>query len=117
VRFLLDENLPTEAGEVLIEHGHDVIHVADTPLRGHSDEDIVREANASDRVLITHDLGISEPQNRPRTGLVLIRVPPRLVRRLTPVLVKSYVATLAESELRGRVTSISPGQVRSRPME
>ncbi len=55
MRLKLDENLPSEAVEILREAGHDAESVLDERLGGSSDPDIARVCGREDRSLITLD--------------------------------------------------------------
>jgi predicted nuclease of predicted toxin-antitoxin system len=40
MRFLVDENLPIDVGQLLQHAGHDVLHVAQSPYRGGTDDEV-----------------------------------------------------------------------------
>ncbi|MBI2303593.1 MAG: DUF5615 family PIN-like protein [Chloroflexi bacterium] len=68
MRFLLDENLPRQMAEVLRDQGHDLIEVADPPLRGSEDVLIWQKAAQEGRILITETsiFPFREPRPRPQ---------------------------------------------------
>ena len=84
MRFLLDENLPTSAAELLRQAGHDVAAVAGSPLRGLPDPAIIDICNEQERILITLDQGVFHPPSRLKTGLVLLKVRNELAPILVP---------------------------------
>jgi predicted nuclease of predicted toxin-antitoxin system len=55
VRLLLDECLSTRLAPLLIEAGHDVIHVSDRDLAGRVDEEVLAAARDDGRVLVSAD--------------------------------------------------------------
>ena len=56
MRFLLDAQLPRRLAKRLAESGHDVVHTLDLPLANRTpDREIIRLADAEDRVVITKD--------------------------------------------------------------
>jgi predicted nuclease of predicted toxin-antitoxin system len=55
MRWLLDQGLPRDAARLLNEAGHDALHVGDLGMSATSDTEILAEAKATDRVLVTLD--------------------------------------------------------------
>jgi len=92
MKFKTDENIPSQAVELLRSAGHDTATVLDQALGGQPDHDIASACKAEDRVLLTLDRDFSDirtyrPADHP--GLVVLRptrqsVPEvlRLLRRL-----------------------------------
>jgi predicted nuclease of predicted toxin-antitoxin system len=117
VRFLLDENLPTSAAEPLRQAGHDVAAVAGSPLSGLPDPAIIQVCNEQARILITLDQGVFQPPTQLKTGLILLRARNELAPILMPELLKEFISEASEAQIAGRVTVISPGLTRSRPLE
>jgi hypothetical protein len=56
VLLLLDEHVPRALARALAQHGLDVLHVADTPLRGLPDEALLAEASRIRRALVTYNV-------------------------------------------------------------
>jgi predicted nuclease of predicted toxin-antitoxin system len=78
VRLKLDENLPYQLVEVLIDLGHDVDTVPDEHLAGRDDHAVWAAAQAARRFLVTQDLDFSDARKcAPGThhGLLLVRLP------------------------------------------
>jgi len=117
VRFLLDENLPTSAADPLRQDGHDVTAVAGSPLSGLPDPAIIQVCNEQERILITLDQGVFQPPTQLKTGLILLRVRSELVPILLVQMLREFVAVADEAQLVRHITVITPGQVRSRPLE
>jgi predicted nuclease of predicted toxin-antitoxin system len=55
MRFLIDECLSPEVGEVLIEHGHDVVHVRDLGMQQATDREVLDRARDERRILVSAD--------------------------------------------------------------
>lgn len=55
MRFLVDENLSPRIAELLSEAGHDAAHVREAGAAGSSDSEVMRIAQAQDRVVISAD--------------------------------------------------------------
>lgn len=54
-RFLLDENVDSEAAAFLRQKGYNVRRSAEAGLAGHPDENVLALAFREDRMLLTHD--------------------------------------------------------------
>jgi predicted nuclease of predicted toxin-antitoxin system len=57
VRFLLDENLSPRICGLLVDAGHEAVHVRDLGMSGASDPDVLARAAADGLVLVTADRG------------------------------------------------------------
>jgi predicted nuclease of predicted toxin-antitoxin system len=55
VRFLVDESLQRHVADLLVDHGHDAVHVSDIRLRGAPEEAVLAAAEEDERILITAD--------------------------------------------------------------
>ncbi len=76
MRFKLDENLPLEAAEVLINAGHDAHTVYQEKLNGASDSEISAVCKNEQRILITLDTDFCNILNYPPKeypGIIVIR--------------------------------------------
>jgi len=77
MKFLLDEDLPRSCSEVIKNHGHEVIRVVETGLRGQSDTDVGRYAREHNLCLITGDFGFGDIRNYPpsqHSGIVVLEL-------------------------------------------
>jgi predicted nuclease of predicted toxin-antitoxin system len=93
VRTKLDENIPVSAGELLRSAGHDVDSVVDEGLAGATDSNVLAEATARDRLVITLDRGFADARVHPpgsHAGIIVLRVedqsPPAIVREIEELL-------------------------------
>jgi predicted nuclease of predicted toxin-antitoxin system len=55
VKLLIDESLQRDLARILIEVGHDAVHITDLGLGGATDEDVLAHANADGRIVVTAD--------------------------------------------------------------
>lgn len=69
MRFLLDECLSERLAPLLVDAGHDVVHVAERDLAGRVDDEVLAAAVDEDRVLVSADTDFGELLAR--TGAVL----------------------------------------------
>ena len=60
MRFLLDECISARLAPLLIEAGHDVVHVLDLQLQGHPDIEVLSSARDDARILISSDTDFGE---------------------------------------------------------
>ena len=116
MKIKLDENLPTELGELLSRLGHSVDTVHDEGLCGHSDSDVWRAAQAEERFLITQDLDFSDARRyRPGThsGILLVRLREPTRRRLLDRLAGAFQANDIRS-WQGCLVVLSESRIRVR---
>ncbi len=113
MRFLADESCDYSVVRALRETGHDVIAVAEGPLRGADDDKVIETARADRRILLTEDKDFGQlvfAAVRANAGVLFVRYPhaarPALARA-----VLDLVGTRAES-LYGAFAVIEPGRVR-----
>lgn len=95
--LLADENIHPDVIQYLREQGHDVHSVYETGLVGHSDSDVLRVAQQSGRVVISHDSDfgtITLAQSEPFTGIVFLRP-----GHIAPNFTIQTLRTLAERQI------------------
>ena len=93
MKFKLDENMPTSAGALLRQMGHDAHTVFDELLNGEADEKIADSCREESRILITLDTDFSDIRAYPLkdyAGIVLLRPrrqsEPQVIKMLETVL-------------------------------
>ncbi len=77
MRFKIDENLPVEIAEVLINVGHDAKTINDQQLQGIRDPVLINVCKNEKRVLITLDTDFSDIRTYPPqdfSGIIVLRV-------------------------------------------
>ena len=78
MRFLIDEDLPRSAGDLLRQYGHEAIDVRDIGLRGSKDPEIAAYAQKNGLSLLTGDFDFSDIRKYPPkqyNGLVDLKIP------------------------------------------
>ncbi len=76
-QFKIDEDLPVDAGRVLIAAGFDATTVIDKELGGKADDVIAQSCRDEGRALITMDLGFADIRAFPPadySGLIVLRL-------------------------------------------
>jgi predicted nuclease of predicted toxin-antitoxin system len=75
--FKVDENLPTEVANLLVEAGHSASTALSEGLGGASDEAVHAAANSERRVLVTLDIGFADIRTYPPAesqGIIVLRL-------------------------------------------
>lgn len=75
MRLLLDDNLGFSVLAALTERGHDVVPVAGPDDRAANDEEVLAEARAAHRILVTMDEGFAGVDPAGSPGIVVISLP------------------------------------------
>ena len=88
MKFKIDENLPVEFAELLLEAAYDAVTVAAQALQGRDDSTVVDVCVQEERVLVTLDLDFADirmypPQDFP--GFIVLRVSHQDKQHLTEV--------------------------------
>jgi predicted nuclease of predicted toxin-antitoxin system len=77
MKFKIDENLPVEIAELLINAGHDARTVNDQQLQGAKDPVLINICKDEHRVLVTLDTDFSDIRAYPPeefSGIIVLRV-------------------------------------------
>ena len=77
MKFKIDENLHTDAAELLRQHGHDARTVYEQGLQGEADNDIASVCQQEQRVVLTLDLDFSGIRHLPPAdypGIIVLRL-------------------------------------------
>ncbi len=77
MQFKIDENLPVEVADLLINAGHDAKTVNDQQLQGASDPVLIKVCRSEHRVLVTLDTDFSDIRAYPPeefSGIIVLRV-------------------------------------------
>lgn len=116
MRFLANENFPLDAVEALRKAGHDVVWIR-TEAPGSSDEEVLRQATAESRILITFDKDFGELAFRTglpaSCGIVLFRIQCPSSAHVAQVAVK---ALASRSDWSGHFAVVEDSQIRIRPI-
>ena len=113
MRFLIDENLPTDVVDVLQSAGHEVIYVPHTSLRTSPDGTLNEFALQGDYVIVTRDLDFPLRESASVPGVILTRAPDHFRRREIGEVMRRFLLDDGNfAAVRGRVTVVSPGRSR-----
>lgn len=118
MHFFLDANLPVSTKEIFARYG-EVWHAADVGLAKASDEKIARWSRERDAVLVTKDLGFSNPHLFPagaHHGLVILRVPSRYTAKQIKGVLRHFLTEATVDDLPGTITLVEPRRVRRRTL-
>jgi len=116
MNFLADENVEKPVVDTLRRDGHDVLYLCEITSRT-IDEQILQQANAESRILLTNDKDFGELiflQGKSTEGILLMR----FVSDKSSIkvhFVESLMRTHAD-RLRGYFTVLSEGKLRRRPL-
>lgn len=118
-RFKIDENLPTNARDVLAEAGHDAVTVLDQGMRGQPDERVREVCRAEGRVAVTLDVGFADiralaaagPEGHP--GVIVLRLGQQDADTVLDVLGR-LIPLIDREPLDGRIWVVDETSVRIR---
>ena len=114
--FKLDENLPSEATEVLLAAGHDALSVLDQALGGQPDSRLAEICHNERRAFVTLDLDFSDIRTYPPgdySGIVVLRLGRQEKSHVVRIL-ELLVPMLNEEPLAGKLWIVSETTVRIR---
>jgi len=114
MKFKTDENLPTEAADLLRSAGHDAVTVGEQRLSGAVDSTVASVCERERRALVTLDLDFADIQTYPPghyPGFVVLR----LARQDKTSVLRAISRTLpllASDQIAGRLWIVEEHQVR-----
>ena len=115
--FVIDEDMPRSTGPALAARGYLVKDIRDFGLRGADDEIVFRFAQEHRAVLLTGDLGFSNPIRFPlggHCGIVIARFPNEISTVEVNRQLLDQLTTLTDGEYSGHVIVVEVGRVRIR---
>lgn len=116
MRAKLDENLPSEAADLLRAAGWDCDTVHQEGLAGAADGRVAAACQAEARVLLTLDLDFADIRAYPPSeyeGIVILR-PAKASRRQVTALVARVIPVIAAEWVGRRLWIVEPGGIRVR---
>jgi predicted nuclease of predicted toxin-antitoxin system len=117
LRFLVDENLSERVAELLVENGHDAIHVRAIGLATADDEVVLARAEAEGRVLVSADTDfgalLAGAGMRARSVILLRLATQRRAWSRAALLLANLPQVEADLDA-GALVVIEAGRVRSR---
>ena len=114
MRFLVDECLPLDIGDTLIEEGHGCLHVLESALRSSADETLWRLAAEQGRIIVTADLDYPLAELPRPPGLILLRLPDTFSREQIAARFRQFVREGGLAAAEGSIVVIERDRVRSR---
>jgi predicted nuclease of predicted toxin-antitoxin system len=114
VRLFLDQMFRVELATRLRAEGHDVVRAGEFGLQRADDADILAQAIAQQRVLITLDGHFGDWAVLPlasHSGVIRLRIRPRTSENALQVLLP-LLDRRTETDFRNRLVIASPGRVR-----
>lgn len=116
MRGKIDENVPTEAVDLLRQAGWECDTVYDEALGGAEDPQLIDRCRVEGRVLFTIDLDFADIRAYPpsdQVGIVVFRAP-KPSRAAVLALVQAAIPVLASEWAERRLWIVEPGRVRIR---
>lgn len=116
MKFKADENIPSEAVELLRRSGHDAASVYEQSLGGRSDGEIASVCKREDRILITLDTDFCDIRTYPPAdypGLLVLRLAKQSVPEVNRIMLRVLEA-LRNEDCRGQLWIIEPERIRIR---
>lgn len=119
MKFKIDENLPNECADLLVEAGHEAQTVHAEGLQGAPDSQVVVYCQEEDRILITLDRGFGNltaypPKRYP--GFIVLQ-PHRQDRNAVLVLLRQAIAVFSVKPLQHHLWIVEEARVRIRGSE
>jgi len=115
VKFKLDENFGARTQNIFRAAGHDVSTVDSQELCGCSDSRLFEVCRTEGRCLVTLDLDFSDVTRFPpgrAAGVVILRLPQNPTLPVLESLVDSFLRSLGNNLLTGRLWIVEPGRIR-----
>jgi len=115
-KFKLDENMPTEATNVLRDAGHDAVSVVDQQLGGQPDDSLAAVCQQEGRVVVTLDLDFGDIRAYPPAdypGIIVLRLA-RLDRQRVLSVMRRLVTLVDQESLVGKLWIVDESSVRMR---
>ena len=116
MRVKLDENIPSRAGAILADAGHDVDTVVDEGLAGADDPTVSAAATVEERLVVTLDRGFGDIRRYPpgsHAGILVLRVDDQAAPAVARA-VEQLLESVVLDELAGCVSVFRDGDLRVR---
>jgi predicted nuclease of predicted toxin-antitoxin system len=116
MRLLANENFPLDAVEALRTDGHDVAWIREDS-RGAPDEQILRRAQAENRIVVTFDKDFGELAFRSKlpaqSGVILFRITPKSSQHIAQTAVQ---ALASRDNWTGHFSVVEDSRIRMTPL-
>lgn len=117
--FKIDENLPIEVAQILVQAGHDAVTIHDQKMAGEPDPRVAAVCQAEQRALVTLDLDFADIRTYPPhefSGIIVLR-PRTQAKTLVLSLVTRLVPLLESERLVGHLWILDENNLRIREGE
>lgn len=115
--FLIDENLPTSLAEIFMNRGYSVECVRNQKqLQGQPDEVVFNYAVEKDGIIVTRDLGFTNPlrfELSKLKGIIILRFPNDISIKILKIEVARLIEEFKDKDFQQLVV-VEPGSVRIR---
>jgi predicted nuclease of predicted toxin-antitoxin system len=119
VRFLVDQNLSPRLAQLLVDAGHDAVHVQSLGLHTAPDTTVLARAANESRVLLSGDTDLGALlaiEHRREPSVILIRRERPRRAEAQALLLLGLLDRLAAPLDNGAIVVIEPSRVRIRPL-
>jgi predicted nuclease of predicted toxin-antitoxin system len=116
ILFKVDENLPVELAELLVEWGHEAKTVWDEKLQGTNDDVLIDICRDEKRVLVTLDIDFSDIRAYPPEeyeGIIVLRIGSQSKKNVLNVF-QRIEPLFSHEPIKGRLWIVEPDVVRIR---
>ena len=117
MRFKVDENLPRDVADYLVQCGYDAVRVDEQGLAGVADPGVAAVCLVERRAIVTLDTDFMDIRRFPPehyAGILVLRPHRQTITRILS-LTRRFVALLASEPLLGKLWIVDEGRVRIRP--
>lgn len=114
MRFKIDENLPIEVAEMLLNEGHDALTVLDQQMCGDTDDQIAAVCQRERRIIVLLDLDFANIRAYPPrdfSGLIVLRLKKQDKVHALEVF-KRLLRTLSSEQLEKRLWIVDENRIR-----
>lgn len=118
MRFLIDESLQRHVADMLVDNGHNAVHVSGIGLRGAPDEVVLAAADEDSRILITADTDFGTLlalSGAARPSVILLRRTRRRSAERAQI-VLTVLDLVSEALHRGAVITVETRRIRVREL-
>ena len=119
MRLLVDNALSPVLAELLVQGGHDALHVRDVGLQHAADEEIFERAAIDDRVIVSADTDFATllaTRSAPKPSLILFRGEGSRRPEALAALILSNLAQVVDALTSGCIVTFEPARLRVRPL-
>ncbi|MBI4838504.1 MAG: DUF5615 family PIN-like protein [Nitrospirae bacterium] len=116
MQFKIDENLPIELSEMLINAGHDAKTVNEQKLQGVNDPVLINVCKSENRVLVTLDTDFSDIRAYPPhefSGIIVLRVGSQAKQHVIKVF-QCILSLIAREPLKQHLWIVEESRIRIR---